>query len=71
MIHFVGIIKFSQQYYNAVRVWGYPDFTHARNDPRFRDGGEVEKDDEGVITDLVIIGKDKIYYHSYDDSENN
>jgi hypothetical protein len=54
-----------------VRVWGYPDFTHARNDPRFRDGGEVEKDDEGVITDLVIIGKDKIYYHSYDDSENN
>ncbi len=65
-MHFVGIKRFSQQYYNAVRIFGYPDFTHKINDPRFRYGGEVDRE-----SDTIIIGEEKIYYHSYDDSKNN
>lgn len=38
-VHFVGFR--GDEYHNAVRVFGRPDFIHRINDPRFRHGGEL------------------------------
>jgi len=37
-IHFVGFRN--DRYWNAVRIWGFPDFIHPRWDVRARFGGD-------------------------------
>lgn len=47
IVHFVGFR--GEEYNNAVKIWGKPDFFHYVNDPRFRFGGEVDWENDIVI----------------------
>jgi len=46
-VHFVGIAN--DQYYNAVKVWGRPHFTHGR--ATWSAMGDIDRDD------IVIFGR--------------
>ena len=62
-LHFVGF-RGQQQYNNAVKVFGEPDFIHVNNDPRFHK--EVFEGDRVVFAN----GFEKRFTpFSFDDSE--
>ena len=44
-VHFVGVR--SEQYANAVRVWGEPDFVHSFHDRRMY--GDVDTENDTVV----------------------
>ena len=48
-VHFVAFRD--DRYWNAVRVWGYPDFVHPRWDVRAKFGGDNDVDDVWVFAD--------------------
>lgn len=43
-VHFIGF-RCGRQWYNAVRIWGKPDFVHRHWDVRAAYGGERHPDD--------------------------
>lgn len=49
-LHFVGF-KDSTRFWNAVRVFGYPDFIHRNWDSRAAYGGEWDSNDTRVFAD--------------------
>ena len=63
-VHFVGFRD--DRYWNAVKVYGKPDFIHRFWDARAKFGGELHPDD------IVIFAKgkdtDPIVPYSFDDS---
>lgn len=68
-VHFVGFdpTKNEMQYWNAVQVFGPPDFVHRFWDSRAAYGGEYDSD-----SDVRVFAKgtdqDEPKMHAYDDS---
>jgi len=66
-LHFVGFVPYSQHFWNAVRVFGLPDFLH-----RVYDGRCVA---EYMPGDVMLFAKGcggrTVQLYSYDDSEFN
>jgi hypothetical protein len=67
--HFIGFKEDSQQFVNAVQVFGPPDFVHRMWDLRAAFGGEFDPDH-----DVRIFAKgteaDAPSIYSFNDSEN-
>ncbi|PCJ68255.1 MAG: hypothetical protein COA62_15950 [Rhodobiaceae bacterium] len=63
MIHFVGFKN--DRYWNAIRVWGQPDFVHRRWDHR------AISDIEDADTVIFADGNEhqRLARYSYNDSE--
>lgn len=68
-LHFIGFVEHSQQYQNAVRIFGPPAFFHRVWDQRAAFGGEYDPD-----VDVRVFAKGDDTYrptpYSYNDSEN-
>ena len=52
-IHFIGFKPGSQDWWNAVRIFGRPDFIHRKWDERAAYGGEVDPDNDVFIFSRV------------------
>lgn len=48
-VHFVGFVEHSQQFENAVQVFGPPDFFHRVWDVRAKFGGEFDPENDVFI----------------------
>ena len=48
-VHFIGFKPGSQSFWNAVKVFGQPDFVHRVWDARAKFGGEWHPDDVSVF----------------------
>jgi predicted glycosyltransferase len=64
-VHFVGF-RTDRQYWNAVSVWGKPNFIHYVHD--FRAYGEIDEDNDIVV--LADKGRDVPTKWSYQDHKN-
>lgn len=63
-VHFVGFRD--DRWWNAVKVWGFPDFVHPRWDVRAAQGGE--RDAADVFVFAAGSDADTPNPHSWDDS---
>lgn len=52
-VHFVGFAPGSDRFWNAVKVFGPPDFVHRVWDARARNGGDWHPDD------VMVFAKDQ------------
>lgn len=66
-VHFIGFKPYTQDWWNAIHVFGRPDFIHRKWDERAAFGGEIDKENDI----LVFTGKefeDIIHPFAVDDS---
>lgn len=66
-VHFIGFKPGTQDWWNAVRIFGEPDFIHRKWDERAAFGGEIDWENDI----LVFAGKERedvVYSFSVDDS---
>ena len=66
-IHFIGFKPGARDWWNALKIWGRPDFVHRKWDERAAFGGEIDWENDI----LVFTGKERediIHPFAVDDS---
>jgi hypothetical protein len=66
-VHFIGFKPGAQDWWNALKIWGRPDFVHRKWDERAAFGGEIDWNEDI----LIFAGKERedvIHSFSVDDS---